>query len=261
MRWLSQHLDNIHLHEIDKALIERIITAKLNEGVSKSRVNRITSLINTILNKAIKEWEWINTKPHIRKFKEPNIRVRWITQNEANNLITQLPSHLADMTRFTLATGLRESNVLELEWSQIDLQRRVAWIHPDQAKAGRAIGVPLNDDAIAVIKLQIGKHSARIFTYKGVPIKKAGTAAWRRALVRAGIINFRWHDLRHTWARWHVQNGTPLHILKELGGWSSFDMVQRYAHLAPEHLAEYANNSSASCKIVAEENKTRLRVV
>jgi integrase len=158
-------------------------------------------------------------------------------------------------------TGLRESNVLELEWSQIDLQRRVAWIHPDQAKAGKAIGVPLNDDAIAVIKLQIGKHSARIFTYKGVPIKKAGTAAWRKALVRAGIINFRWHDLRHTWARWHVQNGTPLHILKELGGWSSFDMVQRYAHLAPEHLAEYANNSSASCKIVAEENKTRLRVV
>jgi len=99
--------------------------------------------------------------------------VRWITQNEENNLITQLPSHLADMTRFTLATGLRESNVLELEWSQIDLQRRVAWIHPDQAKAGKAIGVPLNDDAIAVIKSQIGKHSARIFTYKGVPIKKS----------------------------------------------------------------------------------------
>ncbi len=97
MRWLSQHLDNINLHEIDKALIERIITAKLNEGVSKSRVNRITTLINTILNKAMKEWEWISTKPHIRKFKEPSIRVRWITQNEANNLITQLPSHLADM--------------------------------------------------------------------------------------------------------------------------------------------------------------------
>ncbi len=123
------------------------------------------------------------------------------------------------------------------------------------------IGVPLNDDAIATIKAQIGKHNARIFTYKGVPIKKAGTTAWRKALVRAGIINFRWHDLRHTWASWHVQNGTPLHILKELGGWSSFDMVQRYAHLAPEHLAEYANNSSASCKIVAEENKLKLKVV
>ena len=261
MRWLSQYLDNIHLHEIDKALIERIITAKLEEGVSKSRVNQITTLINTILNKAVKEWEWITSKPHIRKFKEPSIRVRWITQDEASNLINQLPPHLADMTKFTLATGLRESNVLELEWNQIDLQRRFAWIHPDQAKSAKAIGVPLNDDAVAVIKAQIGKHNVRIFTYKGNPIKKAGTAAFRKALARAGIENFRWHDLRHTWASWHVQNGTPLHILKELGGWSSFDMVQRYAHLAPEHLAEYANNSANSCKIVARENKSNLKVV
>ena len=57
-----------------------------------------------------------------------------------------------------------------------------------------------------------------MFTYKGSPIAKAGTAAWRKALKRAGIEQFIWHDLRHTWASWHVQNGTLLHILKELGG-------------------------------------------
>jgi integrase len=55
---------------------------------------------------------------------------------------------------------------------------------------------------------------------------------------------FRWHDLRHTWASWHVQNGTPLHILQKPGGWSEIRMVQRYAHLAPEHLAGYAGNIS-----------------
>ncbi len=68
-------------------------------------------------------------------------------------------------------------------------------------------------------------------------------AAFKKALKRSGIENFRWHDLRHTWASWHVQNGTPLHVLKELGNWASFDMVQKYAHLAPEHLAEYADNT------------------
>jgi integrase len=80
---------------------------------------------------------------------------------------------------------------------------------------------------------EINKESmdAELFTYKGKPIQKADTKAWRQALARAGIKNFRWHDLRHTWASWHVQNGTPLHILQELGGWSEIGMVQRYAHI------------------------------
>ncbi len=60
------------------------------------------------------------------------------------------------------------------------------------------------------------------------------------ALKRAGIENFRWHDLRHTWASWHVQSGTPLQVLQELGGWSSCEMVLRYAHLSAAHLADYA---------------------
>lgn len=256
LRWLAKHLDNRYLDEIDKQVIEAIISAKLKEGVSKTRVNRVTTVINTVLNKAVKEWQWLEAKPHIRKFQEPNIRIRWITQEEAGRLLAILPGHLAAMARFTLATGLRESNVTGLEWSQIDMQRRVAWIHPDQAKSAKALGVPLNDDALDILKMQIGQHLCRVFTYNGLPVSKAGTRAWHKALKRAGIDNFRWHDLRHTWASWHVQNGTPLHILKELGGWSSFEMVQRYAHLAPEHLAEYAGNV-----IVAKSVATKIREV
>ena len=66
------------------------------------------------------------------------------------------------------------------------------------------------------------------------------TKAWHAALERARIKDFRWHDLRHTWASWHVQNGTPLHVLQELGGWETVDMVRRYAHLSAEHTAHYA---------------------
>jgi integrase len=144
-----------------------------------------------------------------------------------------------------LATGLRESNALELEWQQIDMQRCVAWIQLDQAKAAKAIGVPLNEDAIAVLKAQIGKHLTHVFTYKGNPVAKAGTFAWRKALKRAGIEQFRWHDLRYTWASWHVQNGSPLHILKELVG-ASYEIVQRYANLASEYLAKFAENSKVA---------------
>ncbi|TXL00226.1 hypothetical protein BMR02_06295 [Methylococcaceae bacterium HT1] len=69
-------------------------------------------------------------------------------------------------------------------------------------------------------------------------------APWRKALIRAEIKNFRWHDLRHTWASWHVQNGTPLNVLKDLGGWADIQIVLKYAHLSADHLAEYANNSN-----------------
>jgi len=62
---------------------------------------------------------------------------------------------------------------------------------------------------------------------------------------RAGIENFRWHDSRHTWATWHRQSGTPTHELQRLGGWRSSVMVERYAHLAPDHLSKAANRLDA----------------
>ena len=62
----------------------------------------------------------------------------------------------------------------------------------------------------------------------------------RKAVAQAGLVDFRWHDLRHTWASWHVQAGTPLHALQEMGGWSTMEMVQRYAHLSAAHLVDHA---------------------
>ncbi|MGH8656415.1 MAG: tyrosine-type recombinase/integrase, partial [Gammaproteobacteria bacterium] len=101
------------------------------------------------------------------------------------------------MAAFTLATGLRERNVTRLEWSQVDLRRRLCWIHPDQAKTKKAIAVPLNGDAVAILRQQVGKHERYVFTYLGKPVTRANNHVWRKALVRAGSEDFRWHDLRH----------------------------------------------------------------
>jgi len=87
-----------------------------------------------------------------------------------------------------------------------------------------------------------GKHATSVFTFRGEPIKQINTKAWKDALKRAGITNFRWHDLRHTWASWHVQNGTPLYTLQEMGAWQTQAMVHRYAHLSSAHLALHAAN-------------------
>lgn len=127
-----------------------------------------------------------------------------------------------------------------LDWSQVNLEICHAWIPGWQSKNRRAITVPLNDAAIGVLQRQLGKHPERVFTYDGKPLNAANTRAWRAALKRTGIEDFRWHDLRHTWATWQRQAGTPTHELQQLGGWRTGAMVERYAHVAPDHLANAA---------------------
>jgi integrase len=118
----------------------------------------------------------------------------------------------------------------------VDLDKKHALIHADESKSKRPIPVPLNKQALSIVKAQVEKNSTYVFTYKGSPVTRCNNHAWQKALKRAGIDNFRWHDLRHTWASWHVQNGTPLHELQQLGGWSNYEMVLRYAHLSSAHL-------------------------
>jgi integrase len=242
LRWLHKFLGDHYLDEIGRDLVDQIGEAKRKEA-SRSTANRYLAVLRAILRRARDEWEWIDRVPHVRLYPEPKKRVRWITREEAADLLAELPSHLADMAAFTLATGLRQSNVSFLRWDQVDMVRGVAWIHADQAKARKALAVPLNVDALAVLRRRQGVHPEFVFTYRGKPVARTTTKAWQAALERAGIRDFRWHDLRHTWASWHVQSGTRLQELLELGGWSSMEMVLRYAHLAGEHLRE------AACRI------------
>jgi integrase len=83
--------------------------------------------------------------------------------------------------------------------------------------------------------------------------------SWKRTLKRTGIENFRFHDLRHTWASWHVMSGTSLQELMELGGWKSYEMVLRYAHLAPEHLADVAQRIERQWENVGGNSTITLR--
>ena len=193
-----------------------------------------------MLRAARDDWEWIRSIPTVKLLPESKKRVRWLTSDEAKRLLAELPENLADMTYFALATGLRRGNVTHLEWEQVSLPRRTAWIHPDQSKSRKAIAVPLNNDAMAVLNRRVGRHPIFVFTYKNKPVTQTSTKAWYAALRRAGISDFRWHDTRHCWSSWHVQQGTTLAELMELGGWSSYEMVLRYAHLSTGQLSEAA---------------------
>ncbi len=202
-------------------------------------VNRFLTSFRALLNRACHEWEWIDRVPKIRSLKGSKSRIRWITREDANKLIAALPEHLAEMAEFSLQTGLRRANVTHLEWNQIDLKRKTAWVTGDKTKNKKALAIPLTDIALQLLEKWRDVHPRWVFTFRNEPVHQTSTKAWRSILSVVGITDFRWHDLRHTWASWHVQNGTPLHVLQELGGWSSLKMVQRYAHLSWEHLREW----------------------
>lgn len=243
LRWLQPHLRGKVLQDITPSVIEDIMRRKRKEEVSPSTVNKYLTVIRAVLRFA-HGLGWMESVPRVRTIPTDDRRIRFLTHAEAARLLKELPEHQRDLAQFALLTGLRQRNILELSWDQIDMDRRLAWIHPEQAKGRKAIGIPLVPEALAILRKNEGNHPERVFTFEGKPIGQVNTKAWRKALKRAGITDFRWHDLRHTWASWHLQQGTPLAVLQELGGWSDYKMVQRYAHLSKDHLSGYAEKIS-----------------
>ena len=234
-----QSLRGLNLNSISRSMILETVNSL---PCSKATKNRYIALIRAILRKAKYDWQWIDDIPQIPLYKEPSKRVRWITVKEAQCLISKLPSYMALMAVFSLATGLRQSNVFHLKWCQVDISKRAAWFGESETKSEHSLGVALNEMALDVLKMQRGKHPIYVFVNsKGNPIQSLNSKLWKKAVREAGLLDFRWHDLRHTWASWLAQKGVPIHTLKEMGGWESLEMVQRYAHLSSEHLQQHAS--------------------
>lgn len=234
-RMLDPYLSVRTLDEITGDVIWSIVQKELKRGNKPATVNRYLALIRNLLRTARDEWQWIDNFPMIRPLPGEVERDRWLTREEANRLISVSPPHLAALIRFALSTGCRASEITGLGWERVDLDRQTAWLN--RTKNGTSRGVPLNADAVAVLKEVVGNHPEFCFTYRGAPIRWDVTnTAWHTAIEKAGLTDVRFHDLRHTWASWHRQAGTSCDELKDLGGWKSRNMVDRYAKFATENL-------------------------
>jgi integrase len=229
------------LQDVKPETFDKLISDLMALGRANGTINRSLEVAKAVFIHC-KKRGWVQQVPDIVMLDEPTAKIRFLTKIEAEKLISELPYHLAEMCRFSLCTGLRDSNVTGLQWDRVDLERKLMWIEGYELKNGEPFGVPLNNEAVEVLKRQLGKHPEWVFVYAGSRVGQGNTKAFRKALRRAGIDNFRWHDLRHTWASWHVQKvpPTPLPVLQILGGWKSYEMVLRYAHLGESHYAEYA---------------------
>lgn len=215
------------------------------KAVAPATKNRYLATIQRIMHLAA-EWGWLSKAPKLSKFQEPDKRVRFEPRPVIKALIDALTLEwMRDVALVAVATGMREDELLSLEPRHVDLANRNAWVVAEEAKSGYARSVPLNADAVAVIDRRLKTARKYVFerpTRDGKPrkISQIDDRCFKRACAAVDVSDFRFHDLRHTWASWHVQSGTPLMVLKDLGGWETLDMVQRYAHLAPSHLAHHA---------------------
>lgn len=256
LKKLDPFLGELSLKQVNMDAIWPFIHLRQTEHrVANGTINRALEVVRRILHLARDEWNWVERFSKLRMLKEPKQRVRFLLQEEADQLLEELPKHLRPLVQFALSTGCRMGEIVNLEWRRVDLDRRVAWLDHGTTKNGDGRGIPLNNDAVLALRSCVGKSRQWCFTFGDKRMDRVGSA-WKRALVRAGITEFRFHDLRHTWASWHVMSGTSLQELMELGGWKSYEMVLRYAHLAPEHLSTAASRIERKIEIV-ECNPTK----
>jgi integrase len=232
---------NIYLEDISRDLIDQFISYRDDIGAGKVSTNRYLALIRSVLNKAYKDWEWIEKIPTIRlRFGVEKSRDRYLSFAEYRRLQKELPDHLKPIIELLVLTGQRKSNIVKLKWEWVDFEKKLIVIPKEEFKTNKEHIIPMSQKVIDIIKIQAGKHPIYVFTYKGEPLQDIHNSAWIKALSRAGISNLRIHDLRHTWATWLGDKGVPADIIQDLGGWTSHIMVRRYSHRSVEKLRRYA---------------------
>lgn len=247
-RWeihLAPQIGGMALEDLN-ALRIRILQNELSKkGLAPQTVYHCLSLLRRVLNRAV-EWElYPGPVPKIRMPKFNNQRVRYLTLNEADKLLNELNQTSPiwhDITLFALNTGLRRGEILSLTPSNIDRTCENCNILDSKTHTGRSI--PLNQVAKKIVKTYLIKSpnpETPLFHEDRKPVNphaKVFPKAVKTCGLNFGVKDRRsqvcFHSLRHTFASWLVQKGTPLQIVSQLLGHTTIKMTMRYAHLAPD---------------------------
>jgi integrase len=203
------------------------------DEVEPATVNREISCIKHMFTKAI-HWDYLRKNPlrSVKKFREPPGRVRYLKENEIAKLLYCCAEHIKPVVITALNTGMRKGEILNLKWSDVDIVKRIITIRDSKNHESRHI--PINDELYTVL-LKLPQNSncdGHVFLGKhGEPIRSIQNA-WERTVKNAGITDFRFHDLRHTFASHLAMRGVDIRVLQELLGQKTIAMTVRYSHLS-----------------------------
>ena len=231
-----------YLTEITSFLVQKYQTqrrqAKTYKGtiVSPAYVNRELACLKCMFRLAI-EWGRAKENPvtKVRFEKENNKRVRFLEKDELKRLLACSDKALRPAIVLAVNTGMRLNEMQYLKWRDIDMLRGVITL--EITKNGETRRVPINK-TVKEILFGLPKRGSESYVFS----KEDGTpynfrSPFLRAIEKAGIKNFRFHDLRHTAASYLAMSGVDLNTIREILGHKSLEMVLRYAHLSPGHQA------------------------
>jgi integrase len=240
LEWLDRRVGTFSVSDVaDSDALEELRKDGLADGWSQSTVDRLMGTVSAVLH-ACARWKYLESVPVVPMYRPGLDEPRFLTPAELDRLCSHMPMHLALAARFAVGTLLRMRAMLQLTWDRVDLENGKAWVPRAHQKAKRTFGLPLNTEAVRVLRALRcinGPRAERVFLWQGRPIDDCNTKAFQDAVEAAKLQPLRWHDLRHTGASWAVQSGVTLPELMLLGDWKDYRSVLRYAHLAPDQAA------------------------
>lgn len=235
LRWWRERLGRYMLHEVTPDLIAQ---HRDSLGCSPATRNRYLAALRRVWTVAMKRWHWTDRSPAhlVATRREPEGRVRYLSSSEREALLQacrrSLSATLYPLVVLALTTGARQQELMALRWQLVDLDRQVAYVLRSKNRQRRQLA--LAQWSIEVLR-EYGEHRGhadRVFP------GSFPRTAFEHALVVSGIEDFRWHDLRHTWASYMAMSGASLLEIQHAGGWKTAAMVNRYAHLSPAHVSD-----------------------
>jgi len=252
IRELKEEFGAVKLNALTLAAVEswqaRLLTqprpgqsADVTRGpLAVASVNRRLACLKHMLTKA-HEWDLItkDTLDRLRRVKLPkeeNRRSRFLSLTEIKELIAAADDHLKPVLVFALNTGCRKGEILGLTWDRVDLKH--GFIHLSKTKGGEPRDIPINATLRECLRRLVRRLGTDLIFYN--PATGGRWHELRRSFAtacrRAKITDFRFHDLRHTFASQLVMAGVDLTTVSHLLGHASLTMTLRYSHLAPDHL-------------------------
>lgn len=229
------------LKAIRKATIQRYLSHR-GADVSAATVGKELNVLKHLLRLAVEEWEYIPMNP-AQRMKPPKPspgRLRYLQPGELRALIEAAPEWLRRIIVLAVATGMRRSEILGLRWLDLDLNGKRAML--PQSKNGEGRIVYLNRLALESIEsLPVTERTkANDLLFRGLKPQWI-SVSFSRLCRKVGILDFRFHDLRHTAASWLRMKGADIHTVAQLLGHKDLRMAARYQHLSPGFLSDAVN--------------------
>ncbi|MBI1912832.1 MAG: site-specific integrase [Deltaproteobacteria bacterium] len=231
------------LSEINPAVIDEFKQKRKTEGVKSATIVRQLNILKRMFNLAKKRWMWIKEVPPIEMVaRADKKRLRYLSFEDYHKLLNVCEGWLKGVVTIAAWTGLRQGNILNLKRNQVNLFARTIKVDASDTKNGEHLIIPIAEPAFLVLKEALKvthiKSQYALCKPEGTPYYKMEVhRAFKEALEKAGIEDFRFHDLRHCFASWNRQAGVDLDTLADLMGHKDTRMTRRYAHIGPVHLA------------------------